>query len=430
MPVESNPEILTLTNTQAKQLAGSRLTVGTEVYHFKDYDPDVPGQPPWFSGAEGKAYPLVGLDGSITAYLKFFGRPTQKRLDRTAWLIGQQIHKWLPGLRAAPLLWTETPTLGEGAEGTIDFSGYLAHAVPGKTWLEVKNSINETGLTISDDLRWRCIKDLILSLAALEQAGIAHGDLSPNNVVIDLDAPANQAMLYLIDFDAFAAPAAGANEAVAVAEGGSYGTDGYCPPDLTAKAAVGDTSAAPYSDRYGRDMLLLELLFMDRGYLSDDPPAMWNREELRMHFVAWKGRTDAASQHALMHLDPASVFPLSEQERPSSIQLAKSLSLRLPKKPVLCPATDLWRVTPAIPGHQPAIARVQQTNQKPETLITYAPKQRATPALLQTLNPRRLHRQLPVPTVLRDIILVGLCLFPLLVLLLIAILNMIFGSAE
>ena len=56
---------------------------------------------------EGKAYPLLGQDGSVQAYLKFFTRPTQKRLNRTAWLIGQQIHTWLPGLAAAPLFWIE-----------------------------------------------------------------------------------------------------------------------------------------------------------------------------------------------------------------------------------------------------------------------------------------------------------------------------------
>ena len=98
-----------------------------------------------------------------------------------------------------------------------------------------------------------------------------HGDLSPNNVIVDLDAQPDDPALYLIDFDAFFAPAAGANKAVTVGEGGTYGTEGYCPPDLAAAVSEGDGSAAPYSDRYGRDMLILEFLLMGSGLPSDDP---------------------------------------------------------------------------------------------------------------------------------------------------------------
>ena len=115
----------------------------------------------------------------------------------------------------------------------------------------------------------------------LEEAGIVHGDLSPNNVVIDLEAARDRPALYLIDFDAFVAEAAGPNRAVTVAEGGTYGTDGYCPPELAAAAADGDGAVAPHTDRYGRDMLLLELLVMDCGLSPDDPPSLWDRDQLR-----------------------------------------------------------------------------------------------------------------------------------------------------
>jgi hypothetical protein len=40
-------------------------------------------------------------------------------------------------------------------------------------------------------------------------------------VILDLDAQPHDPALYLIDFDAFFAPAAGANCAVTVAEGGT-----------------------------------------------------------------------------------------------------------------------------------------------------------------------------------------------------------------
>ena len=51
----ADPQFLTLSNTQAKELAGRFVTIGGTTYYFKDYDKSQPGQPPWRSGAEGKA---------------------------------------------------------------------------------------------------------------------------------------------------------------------------------------------------------------------------------------------------------------------------------------------------------------------------------------------------------------------------------------
>ena len=59
MSVGSSAEILVLSNTQAKALAGSLLAIGEDLFPAQDYDPAYPGQPPWRSGAEGKAYPLL-----------------------------------------------------------------------------------------------------------------------------------------------------------------------------------------------------------------------------------------------------------------------------------------------------------------------------------------------------------------------------------
>jgi hypothetical protein len=143
--VHSNTNILMLTNTQARELAGRFVVIGGTTYYFQNYDPGCPGQPPWRSGAEGKAYPLVDRAGSLVAYLKFFTHPTQKRLDRTAWLIGQQMHTWLPSLAAAPLLWTDTRRGVHGAEIDFQFAAYLAKAVPGETWLERKSGIARGG---------------------------------------------------------------------------------------------------------------------------------------------------------------------------------------------------------------------------------------------------------------------------------------------
>jgi hypothetical protein len=364
----ADTNVLTLSNTQAKELAGRFVDIGGTAYHFQDYHPRNRGQPPWRSGAEGKAYPLVGGDGTVAAYLKFFTQPTQKRLDRTAWLIGQRMHTWLPHLAAAPLLWTDTRRGIQGARIGFHFAAYLAKAVPGETWLECKCDI-AGGTQLFQGLRWRCVKDLLLALAAIERAELVHGDLSPNNVVVNRHARPDEPALYLIDFDAFFAPAAGTNSAVAVAEGGTCGTDGYCPPDLAAAACSGDGSASPYSDRYGRDMLLLEFLLMGHGLPADDPLAEWNREQLQRQFAAWRARSDPKHVRALRHLDPATTFKLSEAQRPNSVDLATGLGLSLPERRVLRRTTEFRQSTLAYLGPSPTATDGEETNRTWATAI-------------------------------------------------------------
>ena len=308
MSVDSSTNILTLSNTQAKELAGRFVIIGGATYIFNRYDPDHPGQPPWRSGAEGKAYPLLGDDGSVAAYLKFFTHPTQMRLDRTAWLIGQQMHTWLPHLAAAPVLWTDTRRGLHGAKIDFQFAAYLAKAVPGETWLECKSGIanGETRIPGRPPLAlrhgpapgpgcagtggtraWRPVA---------EQCGHRSG------------RPAGRSGAVPDRLRRLLRAAAGANRAVTVAEGGTYGTEGYCPPDLAAAASEGDGSVAPYSDRYGRDMLLLEFLLMGHGLPADDPLAHWNREQLQRQFAAWRARSNPERVRTLGHLDPATVF--------------------------------------------------------------------------------------------------------------------------
>jgi hypothetical protein len=427
---ESGVEILVLSNIQAKALAGSLLAIGEEIYRLKDYDPAYPGVPPWRSGAEGKAYPLLGQDGSVLAYLKFFTRPTQKRLNRTAWLIGQQIHTWLPGLAAAPLFWVDTRLGPRSAGAGFDFAGCLASAVPGDTWLERKNQIAETGASLPAEFRWRCVADLVLATAVLEQAGIVHGDLSPNNVIVDLSAPPDKPALYLIDFDAFVASAAGADEAVSVAEGGTFGTDGYCPPELGERAAAGDDSATPYSDRYGRDMLILELLLMDRGLPAEDPPEKWNRSRLQQLLGAMQEGCDPARRQTLEHLQIPQVFSLPEQQRPTSTELAARLGLELPESPVICGDAEMGRAPSAVRGIRSVSAHVQQRSRRRKASARPPkPSRQAPTTTSRSLNPwlvgaqvvpRSLRRPRPGPpkdspaTILATVVfllLIGLLLF-------------------
>jgi serine/threonine protein kinase len=220
-----------------------------------------------------------------------------------------------------------------------------------------------------------------------EQEGIVHGDLSPNNIVIDIEARPDQPALYLIDFDAFVAPAAEGNAVVTVAEGGTFGTEGYCPPDLAAAAAAGDGSAAPFSDRYGRDMLLVELLVLDGGLSPDDPPSSWNREHLECRFAAWQARSDPKSLQTLAHLDPTTLFTLAEQDRPAAKELAAALGLSLPTKRMLRRMTRVWSSTPAVLGNPLASARIDQLSRRsPST------RSRPAPATLHFIVPWRWSR--------------------------------------
>jgi serine/threonine protein kinase len=361
MPTTTSSNILTLSNTQAKKLAGNLLTIGERTYRFKDYDPAFPGQPPWRSGAEGKAYPLLDPAGSVDAYLKFFTRPTPRRLSRTAWLISQQMQNWLPNLAAAPLLWADTRNIQRPAGLNFDFTAYLAQAVPGETWLELKNRIKDGKTSLPEEIRWRCLSDLVLAAAVLEQAELVHGDLSPNNIVIDLAAEFRQPLLYFIDFDAFVAKAAGKDRLIFLADGGTYGTEGYCPPDLSKRAGAGDVLVAPYSDRYARDMLLLELLLMDHGFSSDDPPAAWNPDRLHRCYAALRARGDQARWRNLNHLEPPKVFALSERERPTSVELASGLGLSMPPRPILRPAAPLGRaVVSPTSWHSSTVSRTRK----------------------------------------------------------------------
>jgi len=130
----------------------------------------------------------------------------------------------------------------------------------------------------------------------------------------------------------------------------------YCPLDIATAASAGDVSAAPYSDRYGRDMLILEFFLMGNGLPSDDPLIRWNREQLQRQFAAWRARSDPKCVRTLCHLDPLTVFDLTETERPASVDLAISLGLSLPERRVLRRVTELPRPAPATLGYRPTIA--------------------------------------------------------------------------
>ena len=84
--MDSTTGILTLSQLQARELAGKRWLLNGSDLAFADYDRSQPGQPPWKQGQREVAYPLVGTDGEPRAYVKFFDeiKVTPKRIARTS----------------------------------------------------------------------------------------------------------------------------------------------------------------------------------------------------------------------------------------------------------------------------------------------------------------------------------------------------------
>lgn len=319
---------LTLSQLQARELAGKRWSLDGASLTFADYDRSQPGQPPWKTGAEGIAYPILGTDGHPRAYVKFFDelKITPKRIDRTKWLIEQRIDKWAAELQGAPNSWLDTQSVGAPAGVSFDFTCSLAQAVPGKTWLEVKLDIMDGVVQFDSEMRQRCAENLIRGLVYLERTGIVHGDLSPNNVIVNLEARPEELALYLIDFDGFCAEHAGQLAQLSIGEGGTFGTAGYCPPELEQKAEQDILSAAPFSDRYGRDILLVELLCFDGECDFEEPASEWSKEKIQ------RGLSQSAVGEHVRHLASEEAFQLPEDRRPSSYDIARALRMTTPPR--------------------------------------------------------------------------------------------------
>ena len=166
---------------------------------------------PYLRGTEGIAYPLENDRGEITSFVKFFNqtRITPKRIERTKWLVDQEIQSWEKEVEGAPHAWLDTSVVGRPAGISFDFACAIAKAVPGLTWAEQGGKVAAGEVELDPALRRECIVSLLRGLAVLEQRNMLHGDLSPNNIIVDLNQKVGDPALYLIDFDGFVAPEIG-----------------------------------------------------------------------------------------------------------------------------------------------------------------------------------------------------------------------------
>ena len=288
-----------------------------------------------------------------------------------------------PTLRAAPKRWIDTRSDKRPKARAInfDFCGSLMSAVPGRTWSEIKGEICGRGLKMSPDFRLRCVRDLVFSLAILEQFNVVHGDLSPGNIIIDPDAGPEAPALYLIDFDAFVYEfPSGETSCIRMDEGGTYGTPGYCPPELELKDAQ-DPTKHPFSDRFGRDMLIIELLAFGAMMDHEQAPREWDQVRLQRRLralVSHHEKTTNVGQLIEQMIEEDVLFR-TEERRSSSTEYASlfSLDLRVPLN--LQPTLDIEK--PSV-----ELSQIDNQDQKARNADTVNLKKHETTVLLDAID--------------------------------------------
>ncbi|QEG37715.1 phosphotransferase [Bythopirellula goksoeyrii] len=304
-----------ITPGEARVLANKTWTLGDREFRF--------GERPML-GSEAFVYPLYDSDEQLVAFVRFSLRVlTPERLQRTQWLIGQRLDEKTPVFKAAPYSWLSTFQQGRPDGVSIDFVATLHAAVRGESWRAIKRRCdNEQKLPLMKK-RIAAAKQLISHLAILESIGrhgFIHGDVSDGNFMIDLAT----GEAYLIDFDAFIYTTSDTLKfpRLSFEAGGVKGTIGYMPPELEESTAG---EAFPFSDRYARDMLLIELLGFQLGDPIDASPKFWEEPGLTQQKLQKNCR-----ELSLTHLLRPDVFELPEKHRPCSRELAVKAQCQMP----------------------------------------------------------------------------------------------------
>lgn len=315
-----------ITNNQAHQLEGVRWVIDDECCYFATRTS--PRENPWFAGAEGRAYPLETKAGIAKYFVKFQIKDvgTAKRMKRMQWFIDQAVFTWAPELVAAPCRVLDTRRDGRPDGINFDFCCVLSQAVSGMSWTEAKGRIMEGTWTPTHEERMRWVDNLIRSLAILERNGIRHGDISPNNVMVECSRSSGDPSLKLIDFDGFVATDARELCYLLESEGGTIGTDGYYAPEFDAMRQRGVSCIEYKSDRYARDMLILELLLYNGSWAYDKPISECDRDKIRTLL-----RSRSLSP-GLRHLGRGDVFESKQDTRPQSTELAQHMALAIPPR--------------------------------------------------------------------------------------------------
>lgn len=309
-------------SSDLEDLRGMRWELNDEIFHIPKGRPGDDGHVV-DGGGEAYVVPLLDERNTCRWFLKIFRNSSNmaRRRTRAEWLISQRMHEWVPELQAAPRYWIDTRDCGRPDGFSRDFSGYLAAPVPGRTWHAFKMDVTDSCQSISHECRQRWVAQFLRATAMLERRGIVHGDLSDNNVLVDPES----GDLHLIDFDAFVAPNAPREiQRLTGQAGGTVGTADYMPVDLQQRFRAGETDVSPYSDRRGRDLLLLELLCFESGCPDEETPSYWGWRVVEERLETTELGT------ARRYFQRREILVLPEHQRIASQELAMAMRIALP----------------------------------------------------------------------------------------------------
>jgi serine/threonine protein kinase len=235
-------------NTHRK-LQGQWHQVEGEDYYFcagSDlYPPARAHLPGFWTGAEGLAHPIKDRQGHRYIF-KSFTIQCPERDQRMKWLCERRLcdcgQLWL--LHGAPYRHLPAP-----------MDAQICPFVEGRTWDSWKA---DNHLHLTPDQRLYLAFSLAEAVHLLETGlDLRHSDLSPGNVIIDLNTGKDLPTLSLIDFDAFYHPAV---PILPAGKGQTLGTPGYQAPEFLRASQVIRT------DRFALAVFLHEFLA-----LGDDP---------------------------------------------------------------------------------------------------------------------------------------------------------------
>ena len=315
---------------QARQLAGKSLRAGNRDFAFGNKESIR-------LGGQAVAIPLLDTSGRKVAFFRssIALAATPAKIQRTSWLVGQRLHLKNDVFNAAPQLWFNSQVHGRPNGIEFDMAATIHGCAPGKSWKDWKEKVEFGEMDApSVDQRINFSRSLIQRLATLEAFGcngFLHGDLSDGNIMLDAAA----GKVHLIDFDCFVfdSPTL-SHPKLHVDAGGSKGTPSYMPPLLEAETSL---HVGPVSDRFARDMLLIEILAFQGGDPIDTSPLYWSGQDELLADIA-----NLAKSLQLEHLLDMSVFSLQESERPSSFDLASRIQLNVEDNTRLLLDSPLW----------------------------------------------------------------------------------------
>lgn len=243
----------------------------------------------------GNGWPRTGLEayglliecqhpsrGSVPSFLKIFKMEVPHRSSRSSFLIKTGLarhHPWL--FQGMPYVAMDGFTING-----LRIVGHIAQQIRGANG----SSAEDLGRLRSNNLwnpskseRKRAAGHLCCAIAALEDLGMVHGDLSSRNVVIGA-APDGKVAAILCDFDGFYHP----SQLLLPMQHNNtpcrpIGSPGYQYPELVEGLAANKSDVSVRTDRFALGVLVCELMVWD-----DSVTRELDREELLTNEIIQK----------------------------------------------------------------------------------------------------------------------------------------------